>query len=168
MSERPRIVECFVFRVAAGGEVEILLLRRAPHRSFPGLWQCVTGRVEPDERVPMAVLREVHEETGLGGGDVLGFYDLDQIVTLYDEGADGTLLSAIYAVRVRPGAEPRTSPEEHDAMRWAPAHEVPVAAVWPPYAESVRRVTELLTDPDRERWFRLDGDGRRTARHPAA
>jgi len=168
MSLRPRIVECWVFRVhPVTREVEILLLRRAAHRVFPGLWQCVTGRVEPDERVPMAALREVAEETGLGDADIEAFYDLDQIVTLYDEGADGVLLSAIYAVRTRPDAVPRSS-AEHDAMRWTPAADVPVAAVWPSYAESVRRVAEVLADPERERWFRLDGEGRRVARRPTS
>jgi 8-oxo-dGTP pyrophosphatase MutT (NUDIX family) len=165
VSLRPSLVECWVFRMAAAGSVEILLIRRASHRIFPGLWQCVTGRVEPGERVPEAALREVREETGLGEAEIEAFYDLDQIAPLYDEGSDGVAFSAIFALRVRRDAVPRLS-SEHDAMRWLPAAEVPEAAVWPSYAESVRRVTEVLTDPERERWFRLDAEGRRIARQP--
>ncbi len=167
MSLRPALVECWVFRATPSGGLEILLVRRATHRIFPGLWQCVTGRVEPGERVPMAALRELHEETGLGGAEIEAFYDLDQLAPLYDEGSDGVAFSAIFAARVRPDAAPRLS-NEHDAMRWVPAADVPVLAVWPAYAESVRRVTEVLGDPERERWFRLDAEGRRIARQPSA
>ena len=166
MSLRPDLVECWVFRVAPGtGEVEILLIRRAVHRIFPGLWQCVTGGVEPGERVPAAALREVREETGLADEAIEAFFDLDQVAPFYDEGLDGVVVSAIFAVRVRPDAEVRLS-HEHDAMRWVPIAAVPAAVVWPSYAESVRRVADVLTDPTRERWFRLDSEGRRIARNP--
>jgi 8-oxo-dGTP pyrophosphatase MutT (NUDIX family) len=168
MTLRPDLVECWVFRATApGAGVEILLLRRAPHRIFPGLWQCVTGGVEPGERIPMAALREVEEETGLHGADIEAFYDLDQVAPFYDEGGDAVAVSAIFAVRIRPGAEPRPS-HEHDAMRWVAAAEAPSLVVWPSYADSIRRVAEVLVDPARERWFRLDADGRRVARRPTA
>jgi 8-oxo-dGTP pyrophosphatase MutT (NUDIX family) len=166
MSIRPDLVECWVFRVdPATGSVEVLLLRRAAHRIFPGLWQCVTGGVEPGERVPMAALREVDEETGFGATAVEAFYDLDQVAPFFDDGADAVVVSAIFAVRVRPDAVARRS-HEHDAMRWVAADEAPAIAVWPSYAESIRRVAEVLVDPERERWFRLDADGRRIARRP--
>ena len=73
MSLRPDLVECWVFRVSPSAGVEILLIRRATHRIFPGLWQCVTGGIEPGERVPEAALREVREETGLAGADIEAF-----------------------------------------------------------------------------------------------
>ena len=165
MSLRPDLVECWVFRVSPSAGVEILLIRRATHRIFPGLWQCVTGGIEPGERVPEAALREVREETGLAGADIEAFYDLDQVAPFYDEGADSVVVSAILAVRVRPDAVAAVS-WEHDDMRWLPASEVPAAVVWPSYAETVRRVAEVLTDPAREGWFRLDVEGRRSARRP--
>ncbi len=175
MSVRPDLVECWVFRVApptgpADGRpdterLEILLIRRAPHRIFPGLWQCVTGGVEPGERAPAAALREVGEETGLGPADIEEFFDLDQAAPFYDEGSDGVVVSAIFALRVRPEAAPRES-WEHDAMRWVAADEAPSLAIWPSYAESVRRVRDLLLDPGLARWFLLDAEGRRVARRP--
>jgi hypothetical protein len=48
------------------------------------------------------------------------------------------------------------------------AAEAPSLAIWPSYAESVRRVRDLLLDPDLARWFLLDADGRRVARPPTA
>ncbi len=177
MSLRPDLVECWVFRVprpASPGDprteaerLEILLIRRAAHRIFPGLWQCVTGGVEPGEFVPAAAMREVLEETGLGAPEIEAFYDLDQVAPFYDEGSDAVVISAIFAARVRQDAEARES-WEHDGLRWVPAAEAARLAIWPSYAESVRRVREQLLDPELERWFRLDADGRRIARRPTA
>lgn len=177
MSLRPDLVECWVFRVPplAGphdrrpdaDRLEILLLQRSAHRIFPGLWQCVTGGIEPGERVSLAAMREVTEETGLAAGDVEAWYDLDQVAPFYDEGTDAVVVSAIFAVRVHPGTEPRPS-HEHDAARWVPAHEAPALAIWPSYAESVRRIRDSLMDPALAAWFELDRNGRRVARRPRA
>jgi dATP pyrophosphohydrolase len=177
VSLRPDLVECWVFRVAppsgpddARGDaerLEILLIRRSASRIFPGLWQCVTGGVEPGERVPMAAMREVEEETGLRRADVEAWYDLDQVAPFYDEGVDGIVVSAIFAARARPEAAARTS-HEHDGWRWVPAAEAPTLAIWPSYAESVGRIRDLLLDPSLAAWFTLDADGRRTARKPRA
>ena len=177
MSLRPDLIECWVYRVPPpsgpadarpdADRLEILLIRRSATRIFPGLWQCVTGGVEPGERVPMAAIREVEEETGFGRGDVEAWYDLDQVAPFYDEGVDGVVVSAIFAARVRPDREVRVS-HEHDGMRWVPAAEAPGLAIWPTYAESVRRVRDLLLDPALAGWFEMDGDGRRLARRPRA
>ena len=73
---RPDIVDCWIFRVgeaspgvgpggpAAGSTppgAEILLLRRAPSRILPGLWQCVSGSLEPGERIALGALRELRD-----------------------------------------------------------------------------------------------------------
>lgn len=175
MSLRPDLVECWVFRVVPpspaadtrpdADRLEILLIRRAPDRIFPGLWQCVTGGIEPGERVPMAALREVREETGFGTDAIEAFYDLDQVAPFYDEGADAVVVSAIFAVRVGPDAVVRPS-HEHDGARWVPAVEAPRLAIWPSYAESIARVRDALLDPATARWFELDREGRRIARRP--
>ena len=177
MSLRPDLIECWVFRVvppaspddvrADAERLEILLIRRAPHRLFPGLWQCVTGGVEPGERIPAAAMREVEEETSFGRAEIERFYDLDQVAPFYDEGADSVVVSAIFAARARPDAEPKAS-WEHDALRWVAAAEAPALAIWPSYAESIRRVRDVLLDPALEPWFALDADGNRTARRPTA
>ncbi len=166
MSLRPGIVECWIFRVhPRTGAVEILLIRRAAHRVFPGLWQCVTGRVEAEERVPMAALREVAEETGIGPADIEAFYDLDHVVPLYNELTDTVGMSIIFAARVRPEAVVTLS-HEHDEMRWVRSVDAPSLAIWQSYLESVRRVQELAVDPERARWFALDAEGHRIARRP--
>jgi 8-oxo-dGTP pyrophosphatase MutT (NUDIX family) len=161
---RPDLVECWIFRVPPGGSgPEFLLIRRAPGRIFPGLWQCVTGGVEPGERIPMAALREVREEVGFGPDEIEAFHDLDQVTHFYDEGPDAVIAGAIFAIRVRPGTEPTLS-HEHDGARWVDRDEALRLVVWPTYRATIDRILGNLLDPQSEPWFRMDPQGRRLAR----
>jgi 8-oxo-dGTP pyrophosphatase MutT (NUDIX family) len=160
---RPDLVECWVFRSGDAGHVDFLLLKRAPGRAYAGLWQPVTGLLEPGERVPLGAFREVEEETGFGAAAIEAAYDLDQTTTFYEEGPDALITSALFAVRIRPGVEPTTS-EEHDAYRWATPEEAVRLAVWPSYRSSVDRIVGHLMDSELAPWFELDREGRRIRR----
>lgn len=160
---RPDLVECLVFRAPAPGRVEHLLIRRADDRIFPGIWQPVTGGVDPGERVPLAALREVEEETGLGAPDIEAFYDLDQVGSFFDEDRDEIVNSVIFAVRVRPEAKPRVS-GEHVDLRWCDRAEAERLSIWPPYRDSYDLVERIVADRELAGWFELDPAGRRIRR----
>jgi 8-oxo-dGTP pyrophosphatase MutT (NUDIX family) len=165
---RPDLVDCWLFRVAAGLRsnradrtvAEILLLRRSPGRILPGLWQCVSGSVEPDERIAAAARREVIEETGVGPDDIDAFYDLDLVNQFHEPSVDAIVTSAVFAARLRPGVEAKLS-HEHDGARWVTIDEAHDELVWPGYREAIVRIRDDVLDPAREPWFRLDADGRR-------
>lgn len=159
---RPDLVDCWPFRIDATGATEILLIRRAPGRILPGLWQCVSGTVEPGERIALAALRELQEETGFGAGDIEAFFDLDLVNQFHEPSVDGLLLSAVFAARIRGGSEPRLS-HEHTAFRWVPIEDARREIVWPGYAEAIERVRDFLLDPVKAPWFRLGLDGARLA-----
>lgn len=170
---RPDLVDCWIFRVgersgdsaatAAEPEpVEILLIRRSPGRILPGLWQCVSGSVEADERVALAALREVEEETAFGPDAIEAFFDLDLVNQFHEPSVDAVVLSAVFAARVRPGVEPVLS-HEHTAFRWLPLDEAWREVIWPGYRDAIERIRDHLLDPDRAAWFRLGLDGRRLA-----
>jgi 8-oxo-dGTP pyrophosphatase MutT (NUDIX family) len=156
------IVECWVFRTTSDDRLELLLLRRAPGRIFAGLWQPVTGRPEAGEIAPLAALREVAEETGLGSADIQGVYTLDQVVQLYSPARNGIAHAVLFAAWVRPDARVRIS-NEHDDLRWVTAEEAATLAIWPAYRESLVRIQRLATEPGYAHWFELDADGRRKA-----
>jgi 8-oxo-dGTP pyrophosphatase MutT (NUDIX family) len=162
---RPDIVECWIFRLPEPSRVDVLLIRRSASRIFPGLWQCVTGGLEPGERVPMAALREVSEEVGFGAAEIEAFYDLDQVSHFYDEGPDAVVAAAVFAIRVRADAVPRLS-QEHDDARWMEAADAARVAVWPSYRQTIERIAGSLTDMSVASWFELTMDGRRLARAP--
>jgi 8-oxo-dGTP pyrophosphatase MutT (NUDIX family) len=159
---RPDIVECWIFRVRPGQAVEVLLMRRSKGRIFEGLWQPVTGRPEADELAPLTALREVAEETGLGPGDRVAMYTLDQVVQLYGYRSNAIVHAVLFALRVRPEAEIQIS-DEHDDQRWVPATEAAELAIWPAYRESLARIERLAMEPGFARWFELDAEGKRKA-----
>ena len=150
---RPDLVACWLYRVAAGG-LEILLLRRAPGRMYPGLWQCVTGRLEPDETIAGGALREVVEETGIGAGDVEAFFETDIVNLFHESSVDGIWCEVVFAARVGPAAVPVIS-DEHDDMRWvtpAIAHEL---VLWPAYHRAIEQVEWLVANADKASPYRL-------------
>lgn len=161
MTFRPDLVAVWIYRLpdpARPDELEILLLRRARGRALAGLWQCVTGSIEPGERVALAAVRELEEETGFGADAVEAFYDLDLVSLFHWPEVDGVLSEVVFAARVRAGCEPVLS-SEHDALAWVDPATAVRRAVWPAYREAIERVATVLPDPERARWLetRLDG-----------
>ncbi len=168
---RPDLVDCWIYRDGpasgdgpAGGDgpsgPEILLLRRAPGRILPGLWQCVSGSLEDGERVSEGALREVEEETGFGGEAILAFYDLDLVNQFHEPSVDAVMTSAVFAVRVGPAAEVRLS-HEHDGACWLPLDDAHREVIWPGYRTAIERIRDDLSDVERARWFELTTAGQR-------
>ena len=159
---RPDLVDCWIYRVLEAGP-EILLMRRAPGRILPGLWQCVSGSLEPDERVAAGALRELAEETGFKDEVIQAFYDLDQVNQFHEPSVDAIISAAVFAVRVSPDAEPEPS-HEHDAMRWLAIGSAHAEVIWPGYRTAIERIRDDLGDPQRARWFELTLAGARRPR----
>lgn len=156
---RPDLVDCWMFRVpltARGVErPEVLLLRRSADKAIlPGLWQCVSGSLEGDERVAVGALRELAEETGFTASVIEAFYDLDLVNQFHEPSVDGVMTAAVFAVRLRPDAEPILS-DEHDAARWLVIDDAHSEVIWPGYRTAIERVRDDLADPRRARWFEL-------------
>ena len=164
---RPDLVDCWVFRVVLSARgvptTEVLLLRRSAGRILPGLWQCVSGSLEDDDRVALGALRELDEETGFGQDAIEAFYDLDLVNQFHEPSYDAVVTAAVFAVRVGASAEPRLS-HEHDAARWLPIDTALDEVVWPGYRTAIERIRDDLGRPDRAPWFQLTLDGDRAPR----
>ena len=156
MSTRPDLVACWLFRLDAVGRPEILLLHRAPGRMYAGLWQCVTGRLEPSERIVDAALREVAEETGLGAADLEAFYETDLVNWFHEASLDAILGEAVFAAQVRPEALVALS-SEHDDARWVDVQEATKLVTWPAYERAIETVVWLIENPAKGTAFRLPG-----------
>jgi 8-oxo-dGTP pyrophosphatase MutT (NUDIX family) len=156
---RPDAVDCWIFREGPSGR-EILLIRRAPGRILPGLWQCVSGGLEDGERIAEGALRELREETGFDADAIEAFYDLDLVNQFYEPSVDGVMSIAVFAVQVGPSAEPTLS-HEHDGARWLPIDDAHREIIWPGYRTAIERLRDDLSDPARAAWFALTPDGNR-------
>jgi 8-oxo-dGTP pyrophosphatase MutT (NUDIX family) len=164
---RPDLVDCWVYRVVMSARdvpsTEILLLRRAPGRILPGLWQCVSGSLEQGDRVAVGALRELREETGFGPDQIEAFYALDFVNQFHEPSYDAVVTAAVFAVRIRNGAEPVLS-HEHDDARWVPVEDAYTEVVWPGYRTAIELIRDDLSDPDRAAWFELTMEGDRQPR----
>jgi 8-oxo-dGTP pyrophosphatase MutT (NUDIX family) len=164
---RPDLVDCWIFRVVMSARdipsTEILLLRRASGRILPGLWQCVSGSVEPGDRIAAEALRELNEETRFGPAEIEAFYDLDLVNQFHEPSYDAVVTAAVFAVRIRNGAQPTLS-HEHDEARWTPVEDAYDEVIWPGYRTAIERIRDDLADPGRAAWFELTLEGDRKPR----
>ena len=155
---RPDLVACWLYRVNAGGNLEILLIRRAPGRMYAGLWQCVTGRLEAGETIVAGAFREVAEETGIGPADIEAAYGTDLVNWFHEVAVDGLMSEAVFAARLRPGATITIS-HEHDDVRWvspAGAHEL---VLWPAYHRAIEQLEWLVANVEKAEAYRLPPPG---------
>ena len=151
---RPDLVACWLFRVDQRGRPEILLIRRSVGRIYAGIWQCVTGRLEGDEKVVDGALREVEEETGLTRGDLDDVFETDIINWFHEQSVDAVWCEAVFAAHVHRDAPIRLS-GEHDDLRWVTPAEARDLVVWPAYERAIDTVAWLVDNPDKARHYRL-------------
>jgi len=102
-------VEVHVFRRRAK-RLELLLIRRSPHRSLAGVWQPVTGGIERGESAMKAAAREVLEETGL---TPIRWWALEHLATFYEPAQDRVRVVPVFAAEVA-WTDPVYLSDEHD------------------------------------------------------
>lgn len=133
-----------MFRRTAG-EPSFLLLKRARDRIYPGIWQCVTGKIEPDEKPFTTALREVREETGLAPQ---ALWTVEQVNQYYEAGPDRLNLIPVFAAEVNTSVV--TLSDEHIAYQWCDIHEAEQLLLWAQQKTCIRRFYEMLKgDPSR-------------------
>ena len=117
---RPNRIVPAVTAVVTDEEGRILLI----HRTDNDRWALPGGEIELGESVSQAVIREVHEETGIDVQitDLVGIYSDPKHIIAYDDGEVRQQFSLCF--RARPiGGTLRGSSESTEA-NWVPAHEL--------------------------------------------
>ncbi|WP_395386571.1 dihydroneopterin triphosphate diphosphatase [Paucibacter sp. JuS9] len=128
-------------------DLRVLMLERADR---PGFWQSVTGSLDtPDEPLIDTARREVFEETGIAGGELLDW----QLVNIYE-------IYPVWRHRYAPGVTQNTehvfgltvpsetavtlAPREHLQYRWLPWREAADLCFSPSNAEAVLQLPRFI------------------------
>ncbi len=135
-----RYIEVCIFKFEKDRPHYLLLHRSNDEKVYPGLWQFVTGSIDPNETAIAAALRELNEETGLAP---VGMWVVPYVNTFYDERRDVINMSPVFAVQVKSGATPRLS-DEHQQFDWLIYEEGRRRLVWPGQQEGLRIVHEFI------------------------
>jgi len=118
-----------------------------------GHWQLPGGFVEPDELLETAVLREVHEETGVAC-TINGIVAVRNCV--YSLATDARAENSVYVVfslsPVEPSCTPRADGVETDAVRFLDLHEIenldPCPKIFKTLAKAVLNAQTGLLKPN--------------------
>jgi 8-oxo-dGTP pyrophosphatase MutT (NUDIX family) len=120
-----RYVQVHVHRRCGEG-TEYLLLRRAEDEPLhPGLWQMVTGTLEPDERALACARRELLEETGIEPNRLVV---VPYVASFFSPVEDAVHMIPVFAAEAAGDAPVRLSREHQDF-------------IWLPYSEARKRLT---------------------------
>ena len=108
-------------------DLRVLLLERA---DGPGLWQSVTGSLDPGETPAQAAVRELREETGLDAArfrltDWQLQYEFEIFERWRHRYAPGVTHNTehVFGLRLPGRVDVRLAPKEHLRFRWLPWRE---------------------------------------------
>jgi 8-oxo-dGTP pyrophosphatase MutT (NUDIX family) len=110
----------------------ILAMRRAPHKVGAGLWETLSGRVEPGEAPEEAAAREIEEESGLSVA-----LDLRPIDAYRAFRGETPMVVIVYRARWIEGEVRRSS--EHDDHAWLSLDEFTARSSLDRLALAIRR-----------------------------
>jgi dATP pyrophosphohydrolase len=132
-------------------DLQILLLERA---GAPGLWQSVTGSLEPGETLEQTAIREVREETGLDARQfTLTDWKLDYEFEIFERWrhryAPGVTHNTehVFSLAVPAPLPVTLAPGEHLGHVWLPWREAADTCFSWSNAAAIRKLGEGLESP---------------------
>ena len=135
-----RVVDCHIFRWEDEKPV-FLLLKRSENQIYPGVWQCVTGKIEKNETPNDAALRELKEETGLVPSSM---WTVDQVNHFFEAEHNRMNLIPVFGVEVE-------SPNinlllEHTEYKWCCVNDGIDLMMWNQQKQGLINFHQMLTE----------------------
>ncbi len=133
------LIEAHIFRVKKD-KMEYLLLKRAEHEFYPGLWQMVNGKIKKNEKAYETALREIKEETGLQPDKLWVIPNINQF---YSHESDKIIMLPVFAANVNPDSKVKIS-NEHSDFKWVSPEEAIKLLPWPGQRNSVEIINNYF------------------------
>lgn len=134
------VFEVCVFRLISRRPEYLLLRRSQDDVLYPGIWQVVTGTVEPEENVQAAARREIKEETGLVPKRM---WVVPRVNTFYSASKNAVCLSPFFAAEVEAEGGISLS-SEHIEFQWSTIEDVVQMIPFPSQAECVELIDKFV------------------------
>ena len=130
---QPNFVAGYIVAAKEKEEPLYLLLRRSQKSCLPGIWQIVTGKLNPNENAAQAVQREILEETSLV---CLEIYNVD-VSMFYEQSKKRIAFSANFCAFANHLSSINLSKTEHDEYRWCTFSEAYSLLAFPSQKETL-------------------------------
>ena len=148
---RPVQIECFVFR-KNNGIYEFLLLKRIESRG--GFWQAVTGGVEEREEITGTVYREVFEETGITGNEIIRLIKNVYNFEFKSKGMEKifgniNIKEFVFAIEINKSTKIRIDSKEHSGYKWVDYEQALKCLKFDTNKKALTRLYELIGSPER-------------------
>ena len=134
-----RVIDCHITYLGED-EPKFLMLKRSQQKIYPGIWQCVTGKIKPREKPIQTAIRELTEETGLSP---VNTWTVDQVNNFYESKADRMNLIPIFGVEVDSLIVKLS--DEHCDYKWCELEEAISLFTWTQQENGLLAFHEMLT-----------------------
>lgn len=136
---QPNFVAGYIVNRNIAEEPLYLQLRRSQHSYLPGIWQMVTGKLNPGEPANIAVQREIFEETGLVCSEI---YNVD-VTMFYEQSKNRIAFSANFCAFTGDSDSVILSETEHDTYRWCTFPEAVALLAFPAQKQTLAVIHEF-------------------------
>ena len=134
-----RLIDCHVF-FWYNGVPQFLLLKRSENQIYPGIWQCVTGKIRKGEKPHETAKRELKEETGLIPKTI---WTVDRVNNYYESENERMYLIPIFGVEVI--TKNVALSYEHQDYKWCNLDEGINLLLWTQQKEGLISFYKMLT-----------------------
>jgi dATP pyrophosphohydrolase len=134
-------LELHICRRTDEGDKFLLLKRSEQNKLLPGIWQMVTGTIEPNESTKQALVRELEEETGIINSEL---YSIGRVNTFYLSKQDKICISPVFLSITETEAVKLS--EEHSEYKWVCYEEACELIYWQNQIESLESIMKFLND----------------------
>lgn len=133
-------------------DFEFLLLKRSLENVlYPGIWQTITGTIEPGETALQTALREVEEETGIEPVDI---WTLPLIANFFDPVKDLINASPVFGVLADEMSRVKIS-AEHSEYKWLDMGECVGLLPLPSHREGTKVFYEYVLNREDRSMFKV-------------
>ena len=133
-----RVIDCHVVYLKDYSP-KFLMLKRSANKLYAGTWQCITGKIENNEKPIKTAIRELKEETGL---KAINQWAIDIVNNFYEPNYDRMNLIPVFGVEVE--SLSINLSDEHCDYKWCSINEALELFTWNQQKKGLQEFYNML------------------------